>query len=172
MNYYSRLNECNLIKGNIIDTSFPGIQNAFKYIELVNSSFLLARQYYIVQEFSSEPWQPAFDFSNEIKNKIKKKSRLIKDRLNENYLKTLGPVAVAIIDLNTISEDMFKVVYSYVKVGGILIVKPTNNLNKSLNLIDKLCNKKYILHLENFSIVNKTKTSQLGKIKRSKSTLT
>ncbi len=172
MEYYTFLEQCNSIEGSIIDASFPGFNNAAQYIDLVNSSKAIAREYLIIDSFPTTPWQPAYDFSNEIQNRIKSKSKLIKQNLSEEHLKKVDKIAFAIIDYDKISVDMIKVLYSYMNTGGIIIIKSTNNLDDIYaSLINLLKVKKIVLHKKVISII-KTKDSKLNKIKRSSSQLT
>jgi len=172
MNYYTFLEQCNSIDGSIIDASFPGLNNATQYIDLVNSSKAIAREYLIIDSFPSSPWQPAYDFSNEIQNRIRTKSKLIKEKLSEEHLKEVKKIAFAIINYDKISVDMIKVLYSYVNVGGMIVIKSNNNLDDIYaSLTNSVKVKKIVLH-NNFITITKTKDSKLNKIKRSSSQLT
>ena len=172
MNYYSVLNQFNSIEGVVVDTAFTTFNSAVEFINLVNSSAISSRNYYVIKSFDSSPWQPAYDFSNEVKNKLKKKSKLIKEDLNEKHLKELKNIAVGVVDFDYITPDMLKVLYSYVKIGGVIVVKTSSNVSGALKVLSELFTRKQIVVYDNFLLINRIKPSSLGKVKRTKSLLT
>ena len=72
MNYYSILKKFNDHPGNILDCKFNSLSAARGYIDLAKDGVVAKRNYYIVKTFDSSPWQQAHDFTNSIKNELKK----------------------------------------------------------------------------------------------------
>ncbi len=55
---------------------------AFSILSAMVNGKVVKRDIKVVDDFAKVPWQKAFDFSNEVKNKIKKHGEYVKQRYN------------------------------------------------------------------------------------------
>ena len=63
---------------------------------------LQPRDFLIIDTFEKHPWQPAFDFCNEVKNRVGKTGKLLRENLQNINL--VEKPSVVIIDQETIEE--------------------------------------------------------------------
>lgn len=170
MEYLDKLDEYNSIEGSIIDTDFNKLTT---YIDLASAGTVKRREYYIINSYEQKPWQPAFDYANSIKNKIKKHSKFIRETINEGHLDLIKDYAIAIFNAEKSNLNILRITYNRIKAGGVIIVKTSKSVDV---LLAKLTTEfpRSILRVEKTYIAIR-KSNEVGipkAIKRSNSKLT
>jgi len=130
MDYLDTLNDYNNIEGIIIDTDFTKFT---KYIDLAKADIVKKREYIIINEYHHKPWQTAFDFTNSIKNRLKKHSKLIREQFSEKHLKLFKNSAIVIFNAEKTNLDIIRITYNHLKPGGVIIVKTNSKIEDLLN---------------------------------------
>lgn len=163
MEFKNILSLANNSEGCIVDCIFSDSKLGFEYI----NSNCVKRDYHIIKEFTTSPWQVAFDFANSVKNITKKKASLTKEHISTSKLDSLGKLAIVLV--NPSFKDKVKEIYDRLSEGGIIICICEDSCNtfSSLSSLDK------VNSFKKYSYIIKTKKVKSNStIKRSQSVLT
>lgn len=132
MEYLDKLSDYNNVEGSIVDTTFI---KSRKYIDLVLENKLKKRNYFIVNKYESKPWQLAYDFTNSIKNELKKSSGLIKESLNEEHLILFKGYAIVILNAEENDLGVIRIAFDNLKIGGAAVIRTRNSTDDLFNTL-------------------------------------
>lgn len=101
-NIINTIAEFNKVEGPILISGFPNAIKSFNILNAMKSKTITSRDFYVIDSFEKSPWQSAFDFCNEVKNKAKKTGTYYKSTFE--HVKLTEEPAIVIIDLPTVEE--------------------------------------------------------------------
>ena len=170
MEYLDKLSEYNNVDGSIVDTTFT---NSRKYIDLVLNAKIKSRNYFIINKYESKPWHFAYDFTNSIKNELRKKSGLIKESLNEKHLNLLKGYAIVILNAEDNDLGIIRIAFDNLKEGGAVIVRTNNSSDDVLKNLSTKFTRSLLELNTGFIVIQKSNEVNVSSIvKRTNSKLT
>ena len=97
---------------------------AFTILSAMANGKLTKRDIKVVDDFAKVPWQKAFDFSNEVKNKIKKHGEYIKQSTIDATAIDVSKTLYTIISLDEPSTlVVYKDLFPKINIDGIIHIR-------------------------------------------------
>jgi len=173
MDYFNILSPFNEIPGDIVDCTFTSFKDRKNYIDLAKEGKLVKRNYYIARDYTTYPWQQAHDYSNSIKNELKKSSRLYKTDLNLEILSQIEKISFCFLNLDYNSIDILHSAFLKLNNSGALIISSKTSTDEVVESLSKVFSRKLLLKADNLVLVCKNGlVTTLKNPARTKSSLT
>lgn len=163
-------------EGSILISGFYKGEKSIALLTAMKNKGIKARDFTIVDTFENSPWQLAYDFCNEVKNRVKKNGTYFKTDLETVKLNILPKIII--IDHNSV-ELCYRLIRKYLIESADKAMIICTNTSTSAVVINKFIpsgfKKSTTIQLPTKEVVIMKEKSDLDKIKtpvRTRSVLT
>ena len=175
-NIINKIKAFDQVEGSILISGFRKGEKPIAVLTAMKNKGIKSRDFTIVDTFENSPWQLAYDFCNEVKNRVKKNGTYLKTDLETVKLDILP--SIVIIDHNSV-EMCYKLIRKYLIESSDKAMIICTNTSISVVEINKLTpsgfKKSTTIQLPTKEVVIVKEKSDLDKIKtpvRTRSVLT
>lgn len=166
-NIINTIAEFNNIEGTILISGFPNANKSFDILNAMKSKTIIPRDFHIIDSFEKAPWQSAFDFCNEVKNKANRKGTYYKSTFE--HVKLTDLPAVVLIDLPSV-EECYKAFVSHFNSSAekalLIFTNVRVDEKEVLNRVPQGFKKSRLTKLSTKEVVLMKEKSDIDKIKK------
>lgn len=124
--YYNTIQDLELrnsLEGDLLLIGYDE-KLAFNILGAMAKGKLVKRDIKVVDDFVKVPWQKAFDFTNEVKNKIKKHGEYVKQSVIDAKAIDVSKTAFSIINLDEHSSiAVYKDLFPKVNIDSVIHIR-------------------------------------------------